>query len=62
MSKPKKTFEEWLKEVDREVKAVVGMSYQDLEDCPYSDWYESGKSAKSAAKKAIKNAGGEMLF
>ena len=55
-----KSFSEWFKDVDGHVYAKAGMSVHDLGDCPYHDWYESGMSAKSAASKAIKNAGGDM--
>lgn len=53
----KKTFEEWFKEVDREVQSRVGLSVRDLEDCPYRDWYDNGKTVKGAATAALKNAG-----
>ena len=54
------SFEAWMREVDREVGLLVGLSYLDLPDLAYRDMYESGKSAKAAAKKAVRNAGGEM--
>ena len=51
----KLTFDEWLKEVDKWCNALCGCSYRDLPDCCYADWYEDGVSAKSAAKRAIRN-------
>lgn len=51
----KKTLEQWMKEIDAEVKKEIGVSVHDLPDCPFSDWHSAGKTAKAAAKKAIKN-------
>lgn len=50
----KKTFEQWMKEVDNAVKAKIGLSVHDLSDCPFRDWYDNGKTAKGAASRAIK--------
>lgn len=55
----KKTFEEWIKEVDREITRQVGMDTSDLSDCPYQDWYADGMTPKRAATKAIKREMGE---
>jgi len=52
----KKTFEEWMKEVDRAVKTKADLSVHDLPDCPFSDWYTDGKTPKGAATKALKMA------
>jgi hypothetical protein len=53
---PKMPFEKWLELVDRYVKEETFLSYQDLPDCPYADWYQDGVTPKSAAKRAIKRA------
>ncbi len=53
----KKSFEQWMKEVNELVaKKCGGLTAGDLPDCPYADWYEDGVSAKSAASRAVKNA------
>ena len=52
----KLSFEEWLKKVDAILIAKCGMSLYDLPDCSYSLWYESGISAESAAKRALRHA------
>jgi Family of unknown function (DUF5419) len=52
----KMTFEQWMKEVDKQVSLLVGLSYQDLPDICYRDLYDDGVSTKSAAKQAIKGA------
>lgn len=54
----KQTFEEWLKQVDNEVWKRAGCSLYGLSDCCLIDWYEKGITAKRAASKAIRNAGG----
>ncbi len=52
----KRTFEEWMAEVNKVVEARVGLSTYDLPDCCYRDWYDSGVSVKSAAARAIRSA------
>lgn len=54
--KPRLSFEEWLREVDREVQRRLGLSRLDLPDIDYSGMYSSGLSARSAAIRAIRNA------
>ena len=51
-------FETWLKLVDVEVASRCGLSYMDLPDWRYADAYEDGMSAKTAARRAIRAAGG----
>lgn len=50
------SFEAWKYAVDRFIGAKFGLSSSDLPDCNYRSWYDSGMSAASAAKKAIKQA------
>jgi len=51
------TFEDWMQQVDDEVYRKIGLSYMDLSDCCYADWYENGAAPKSAANRALKNDG-----
>ena len=53
---PKKTFEAWVNEVHKYLD-LVGLSIDDLPDCPYRDWYDDGTSPKAAAGRAIRRAG-----
>lgn len=53
----KKSFEEWLGDVNVAVIRRVGLSVHDLPDVPLRDWYEDGYSASSAAAAAIEEAG-----
>jgi hypothetical protein len=51
----KKSFEDWMKEVDTLVSnALGGLTTADLIDQRYEDWYDAGTSPKTAAKRAIK--------
>ena len=50
------TFEMWRAEVDRIVTAELGLGLSDIEDYPYREWYENGKSAKGVARKVVKSA------
>ena len=52
----KRTFDEWLALVDKQVEAKVGLNYLDLPDCAYYDWYADEVSPKAAATRAIKAA------
>lgn len=56
----RKSFDEWMRDVDAAVARKCGMSHHDLPDCPYRDWYDDGVSAKSAAAKAVRMARDEM--
>lgn len=55
----KQSFEEWMRKVDQAVQRITGLGVFDLPDVAYRDWYDDGVSVKSAASRAIKNAGGE---
>lgn len=52
----KKTFEQWFAEADAACRKAYGLSLSDLPDCPYQDWYATGKTPKGAASKAWKLA------
>lgn len=47
------TFEKWMQYVNWFLHDVTT---DDLPDCCYRDWYDSGMEAKVAAKKAMRNA------
>lgn len=49
-------FESWLDKVNGHVQAKVGLSYDDLPDQPYRNWFDSGVSPRSAAARAIRGA------
>lgn len=51
----KKTYEQWMAEVDREINKRVGLSSHDLSDVCYYDWYENDVTPARAAARAIKN-------
>lgn len=51
------SFDEWLKEVDKEVIRLSGVSYQDLADQTWWDWWNDGYGAKEAAREALENEG-----
>lgn len=53
---PRKTFEEWMKEVDTILMRTCYLSSADLPDCCYRDWYDQGVTPRSAASRAKKNA------
>ena len=59
--KMKISFEDWMKEVNKEVESAVGMSANDLPDYCYRDAYDDGKSPKSVAKAAIRSSNESTL-
>jgi hypothetical protein len=52
----KKSFDDWMKDVDRYVGYLLGLSYLDLPDAPFRDWYDDGLAPLGAAKKLKKAA------
>lgn len=54
----KRTFEEWLREVNAFLIVSCGLGYEDLPDVNYAEMYEDGVLPRFAAKRAIKAAGG----
>lgn len=50
------SYDNWMMAVDGHLASTVFVVSADLPDCNYSDWYESGVSAKAAATKAAKKA------
>ena len=47
------TFEQWKRQVDSAIGEVCGLSSDDLADCTYRDWYDSGVSPSDAAQLAL---------
>ena len=54
-----KTFEQWFSQVNAEISRKTGLTTDDLPDMCYLEMYEDGLTAPRAARKAIKNAGGD---
>jgi hypothetical protein len=50
------SFDQWMKIVDSAIYAKTGMSYMDLPDVCYRDWYDADVTPKGAASRAIKSA------
>lgn len=46
-------FEDWMKQVDREIERIAGMFSGDLSDVCYRDWFDDGVSPARAAKRAL---------
>lgn len=60
---PKRSFEDWMASVNLHIQNMAGgLSYEDLPDQPYYDWYSSGMSPKEAAMEAITESGGGDIF
>jgi hypothetical protein len=56
----KMSFEQFMAAVDAAVYAKVGVSVYDLPDVAFRDMYEAGNSPVTAAKTAVREAGGEF--
>lgn len=53
----KTTIEEYMRKVDSFISGHCGLVSADLPDCNYAQWLEDGVTARSAASRAIRNAG-----
>ena len=51
-----RTFESWLDKVNAHLRQTMGLSYKDLPDQPYRDWFENKVPPKQAAKRALKDS------
>lgn len=54
--KPKLTFEEWMREIDRLCSVRTGCGVGDLPDCPFSEWFAAKMTPKAAIAKAVRRA------
>jgi Family of unknown function (DUF5419) len=50
----KKSFDQWMKEVDTAIAKKSGVTSADLPDCCYRDWFDDGVRPAGAASRAIK--------
>ena len=50
------SFEDWKRKVNQFIEQSMGLSADDLPDCPYYDWYSDGIAPSRAAVKAMKYA------
>ena len=50
-------FDQWMKDVDKEVEAICGLSYNDLPDQTYRDWFDCDIPAEEAARMALESEG-----
>jgi hypothetical protein len=48
-----KDFKAWMNAVDAAIGQACGLSSDDLADCTYRDWYDSGVSPSDAAQLAL---------
>lgn len=51
------TFEEFMREVDREIAKVCGLGHSDLADFLYYDAYESEEDPADVAREVLENEG-----
>lgn len=49
-------FYRWMRQVDAILMETVGMCSMDLPDIPYRDMFDDKRTAKAAAKRAIREA------
>lgn len=55
-------FRAWKAKVNAACESICGMSTDDLEDQPYWDWFTDGVPPATAARRAIRYAGGSDLL
>ncbi len=49
----KLTFETWLQKMDSELSKTLPVSYLDLPDRDYREWYDAGWTPKDAAEEIV---------
>jgi hypothetical protein len=52
-------FEDWMREVRVEMETLCGLHPQDLPDCPYADWQQTGMTPEEAARQCLARFLGE---
>lgn len=57
-----RTFESWLDKVGAALRKKCGLSYSDLADQPYRDWFDSGMTPTQAANQVLENEGFSELI
>ena len=55
------TFDQWMDRIDRVISKYRGISVYDLEDCPFTEWYDNRIRPIKAANKALKRAGADFF-
>lgn len=50
-------YQDWLKKVDRIMGIKVGLSYNDLADQNWRDWFDDDMSPEEAVEEALENEG-----
>lgn len=51
------TYSEWMKEVDKHILKIAGVTSDDLADGPSRSQYDSGVSAKEYAEELLEDEG-----
>ncbi len=51
------TFEQWMKQVDRIVGHISGVSVHDLADANFRDWYDDEMDPQEAANLVLEQNG-----
>lgn len=54
-------YADWIAKVDTACWKLAGLSYMDMDDCPYRSWFEDGVKPTTAAKRAIRYSNGEDI-
>lgn len=58
----RKSYEDWLRDVDQDVQKLCGVSCDDLPDWRYADAYADGRSARQAARSVVAAAKKDMGY
>jgi len=52
-----KNFNQWMQQVDNKIYNICGLSYMDLADYPYRDYYDDELSPKEVAIMILEDEG-----
>lgn len=53
MTDENRSFNQWMRQVDANLEAQLGVSSRDLADAPYRDYFTDGLSAREAADEVV---------
>jgi hypothetical protein len=51
------TFDEWMHEVDRELRKLCGLDHRCISDQPWADWHADEMAPTEAVEMALKDEG-----
>ena len=55
--KRQRKFDGWMRNVNKAIESICGLTADDLADCPFADWFEDGIEPNEAAQLVLEENG-----